>query len=111
MQQDMFYLYAFTIMPNHLHMLIRPLEREGEQIAISETIKSFKGHTARMVNQALNRQGQLWFREYHDHWIRNQQELVNVMEYIRNNPVKAGLAKDTRQWPWTWLNPDLWQEE
>ena len=111
MNEDFFYLYAFTIMPNHLHMLIRPLERDGSQVGMSNIIKTFKGSTARMINLALERQGQLWFREYHDHWIRSQQELVNVIDYIRNNPVQAGLAKDARYWQWTWLNPDLLQEE
>jgi len=111
MNEDFFYLYAFTIMPNHLHMLIRPLERDGSQVGMSNIIKTFKGSTARMINLALERQGQLWFREYHDHRIRSQQELVNVIEYIRNNPVQAGLVKDARHWQWTWLNPDLLQEE
>ena len=75
MNEDFFYLYAFTIMPNHLHMLIRPLERDGSQVGMSNIIKTFKGSTARMINLALERQGQLWFREYHDHRIRSQQEL------------------------------------
>ena len=111
MHNEQFYLYAFTIMPNHVHILIRPLQREGLQIDLSGIIKNIKGATARLINQAVERQGQLWFREYHDHWIRSQQELVNVIEYMRNNPVKAGLAQDPQQWQWTWLNPELWQEE
>lgn len=111
MNGDLLYLYAFTIMPNHVHMLIRPLLREGVQVSMSQVIKQFKGSTARLINLSLQCEGQLWFREYHDHWVRSQQELINVIEYIRNNPVRAGLVKEARQWHWTWLNPELWQEE
>jgi len=53
----------------------------------------------------------LWNREYFDHWIRDQQELVNVIQYIRNNPVQAKLVTDARDWQWTWLNPELWRED
>ncbi|GAB1467814.1 transposase [Candidatus Cloacimonadota bacterium] len=111
MQDEFFYLYAFTIMHNHLHILLKPLVREGEQVSLSTIIKSFKGSTARLINMELKRERSLWYREYFDHWVRNQQELVNVIEYIRNNPVKAGLVKDAREWKETWLNPDLWQEQ
>ncbi len=110
MHQELCYLYAFTIMPNHVHLLLRPLEHNGVQISLSSIIKTFKGVTARLINLALHREGTLWFREYFDHWVRSQQELINVIEYIRNNPVQAGLAKDPRHWLHTWLNPDLWQE-
>lgn len=107
MQEDYYYLYAYTIMPNHIHMLIKALEKDGTPVSLSEIMKSFKGSTARNINKALNREGTLWFREYFDHWVRSQQELVNVIEYIRNNPVKAGLAVKPGAWRWTWIHPQL----
>ena len=111
MQEDYFYLYAFTIKPNHQHLLIQPSQREGIPVSTSEIIKNFKGSSAIKINQALGRQGQLWNREYFDRWIRDQQELVNVIQYIRNNPVQAKLGTDARDWQWTRLNPELWQED
>lgn len=107
MQEDYFYLYSYTIMPNHIHLLIKPLEKDSAPVSLSEIMKSFKGTTARNINKALNREGALWFREYFDHWVRSQQELVNVIEYMRNNPVKAGLATNPIAWRWTWINPQL----
>jgi len=109
-QSVLYYLYAYTIMPNHVHILLRPLSVNDKPVGLSNIIKDFKGCTAHSINTALNRQGRLWFPEYFDHWIRTQQELINVIEYIRNNPVKAGLVKDATKWQWTWVNPDLWQE-
>ncbi len=104
------FLYAFTLMPNHVHMLIRPLMQEGKPVQISKIMQQLKGSTARAANLMLNRTGHFWNREYYDHWVRNQQELVNVIRYIRDNPLQAGLTKNAEQWPWTWINPTLWQD-
>jgi len=98
------FISAYTIMPNHLHILLRPFEREGKPISTAEIMKSFKGLSARQVNLILNRSGSLWYREYYDHWVRSGREFVNVVEYIRQNPVRAGLVKEPEEWKWTWLN-------
>ncbi|MDZ4181950.1 MAG: transposase [Candidatus Cloacimonadaceae bacterium] len=97
-------VYAYTIMPNHLHLLLRPAERDGKPIALAEIMMRFKGISARQVNLILNRSGSLWYREYYDHWVRNEKEFVNIVEYIRQNPVKAGLVNDADRWRWTGLN-------
>jgi putative transposase len=47
----------------------------------------------------LERQGTLWQREYYDHVIRDQAELARAVEYIHNNPVKAGL----HDWRWVYV--------
>jgi len=36
--------------------------------------------------------------------VRSGREFVNIVEYIRQNPVKAGLVKEAEDWKWTWLN-------
>ena len=110
MSKEYYYLYAFTIMPNHLHILLKPLTRDNVAFALSQIVKMIKGATAREINVSLQSQGSIWFREYYDHWVRSQQELINVIEYIRYNPVKAGYVKDPQYWPGTWLNPDIWGE-
>ncbi|MDY0151235.1 MAG: transposase [Candidatus Cloacimonas sp.] len=109
MHNRLYYLYAFTIMPNHVHLLIKPLSLDAIPYSLSEIMKQLKGCTSRQVNMLLERSGQLWMREYWDYWVRNQQELVNIMEYMRNNPVKAGLVVNADLWPYTWINPELWE--
>jgi len=32
----------------------------------------------------------------------------NIFEYIRNNPLKAGLVNDASDWSWTWINPEYY---
>ncbi len=99
----MYYLYTFTLMPNHVHILIKPIN----QSSIGDIMKSIKGETSRRINQLLNRAGTFWYREYYDHWVRDNKELVNILDYIRQNPVKAGLVQNPDAWQWTWINPDF----
>ncbi len=106
---ELYYLYSFTIMPNHVHVLLKPGKADNRQVSVSDIMKKLKGVSARQINLLLNRSGTLWHREFWDYWVRNQQELVNIIEYIRNNPVKAGLVSKAEEWRWTWINPDLWE--
>ena len=55
-------------------------------------MKSIKGVSARYINLALNRSGRLWAKESYDMYIRNEKMLNNVIAYILNNPVKAGIV-------------------
>jgi REP element-mobilizing transposase RayT len=61
----------------------------------------FKGRTSRVANEILGRKGKhLWQDESFDHWIRSDQELRELNEYVERNPVKAGLVKHPAEWPW-----------
>ena len=46
----------------------------------------------------MQRQGLVWQREYFDRYIRDDRHLLAVIDYIENNPVKAGLAKTPAAW-------------
>ncbi|MFQ5639421.1 MAG: hypothetical protein ACE5IR_15660, partial [bacterium] len=59
------------------------------------------------ANKLLHREGQFWYHENYDHYIRDEREFRNVNHYILNNPVKAGLVEDYRDWKHYWLNEDL----
>ena len=81
-------LASFVVMPNHVHVLFRPL---GGQ-ALPEIVKSWKGFTAREINRRIGKSGELWQDEYWDRLIRNERHFFKVAEYIRENPVKARLS-------------------
>jgi REP element-mobilizing transposase RayT len=86
---DRYLLRSFVIMPNHVHVLFRP----GKPHALSKIVKSWKGYTAKRLNQKLGRSGNLWQREYWDRLIRDENHLQHVLDYIRLNPVKAKLKE------------------
>jgi REP element-mobilizing transposase RayT len=87
---------AYVIMANHVHLLIRP------KIAPDRLLKSLKGATAREANRLLGRTGEpFWQKESYDHWVRNHREFERIQAYIETNPVKAGLVRSPRDYPWS----------
>jgi REP element-mobilizing transposase RayT len=85
-------LFAWCLMPNHVHVLFSPL-REHTLDAILHSWKSYSAHPA---NALLARAGPFWQPEYFDHLVRDQSSLRKVTHYIRDNPRRAGLVN----WPW-----------
>jgi len=82
-------LNSFVVMPNHVHVLFQPLQ--GHRL--SRIIKSWKGFTARRINECEGRKGTLWQDEYWDRLIRNERHLFKVRDYIRHNPHYANLPE------------------
>ena len=89
-------LLAWTIMPNHVHVLLATLPANP----IGQVIGSWKRFTGREANKLLDRSGQFWHVDYWDRFIRNEQHFETVLNYIDFNPVKAGLVSEPRLWPW-----------
>lgn len=97
-------LHAFCVMPNHVHLVCRPLQRpDGEYHSLSAILHSLKGYTARMANRELGRQGPFWQDESHDRVVRNENELNRVIQYVLDNPVKAGLVQTWEEWLWSYV--------
>lgn len=84
-------------MPNHVHVLVET--RMGFPLA--EVVHSWKSFTSHEANRVLHRIGTLWQREYLDCFVRNAEHYENVIAYIEENPVKAGLAKVKTDWSWS----------
>lgn len=89
---------------NHVHTLIEPLE--GNPLA--RIVHSWKSYTAKEANRILGRAGRFWSPEYFDRYIRDERHLVNAISYIHHNPVKAGLAEQPEDWPFS--SAKLWAE-
>lgn len=87
-------LLAWVIMPNHVHLLLRPI---GD-VSLSEIMHSIKSFTAHKANKILQRKGQFWSKEYFDRFIRDYHHFLKTIDYIENNPVKAGLCPKRSDW-------------
>src|SRR6266852_4389081 len=75
-------LFAWMVMPNHVHLLLRPNRK------LSEIMRWLKTATATRANRLLGkRAGAFWQREYFDRWIRSEKELATAMAYVEANPV------------------------
>ena len=94
-------LMAWCIMPNHVHALIRP---NKPLAGIVQSWKSFTGRWALAHNTelALGIPGPaFWMREYWDRYMRDEHHFHRTVEYIHDNPVKAGLCASPQAWPWS----------
>ena len=87
-------LFAWVIMPNHAHILIRPLQGRP----ISEIMQSLKSFTSHEANKILGRKGHFWSKEYFDRYIRSPKHFLAVVRYIEENPVKARLYQHPEDW-------------
>ena len=100
-------LDEFIIMPNHFHCIIVITEGRGVlQYAPTEIFRSpsqtvgaivrgFKSATTKHINQIRNTpRASLWQRNYYEHIIRNEKDLLDIQEYITNNPLKWDLDSE-----------------
>lgn len=92
-----YHLSSWVIMPNHIHFLAIP----SENVEIREIAHSIKSYTAHEANKILKRKGQFWQHEPFDRYIRSAKHFSNVIRYIEDNPVKAGLCDLACQWRWS----------
>ena len=100
-------LAVAVIMPDHLHMLIRPKEKGAGYYSLQEITKPLKGVSARKMNMMLGRIGSFWVGESFDRIIRNEEDWREKYSYIMNNPVKAGLAEKPNDYPWLIVNENI----
>jgi len=88
-------LYGFVIMNNHIHVIIQP----AQGITLARIVNGLKTWTSRR-NSAKCGSG-LWERRYDDNRINSQKELRSVLQYIHNNPVRAGIVTEPQAYPWS----------
>ena len=89
-------LLAWVVMPNHVHVLIETLPG----FPLADVVHSWKSYTAKQANQTLQRTGGFWMPDYFDRYIRDEQHLGAVTDYMEQNPVKAGLVGSAGDWRW-----------
>ena len=94
-------VYAAVILPDHVHLLSQPLSRgEGGFFDLSEIIHSVKSFSAQKISQHRGVKGTIWQDERYDRIVRDEAEFLEKWQYIRNNPLKEGLASQSEDYPW-----------
>ncbi|MBM4049342.1 MAG: hypothetical protein FJ279_29960 [Planctomycetes bacterium] len=92
---------GFVVMPDHYHVGLGLLETR----TLSEVMASLNRFTSRQINAVLKRKGRFWEPGYYDHAIRNRSDLDEVLAYMHENPVSAGLAERAEAWEYSTANP------
>jgi REP element-mobilizing transposase RayT len=81
-------------MPNHVHLLLKV----GDT-SLSKIVKELKRYTARETNKILRQSGAFWTEDYFDTYMRDMEHELKTRHYIENNPVKALLVRELKEWP------------
>ena len=98
-------LQAYTIMPNHVHMMMTLLP---DAPVLFKVMQHLKRNAAKMSNKVLGRTGlAFWEDESYDHVVRDEKEFYRILNYILRNPIKAGFVKEWQNWPFTFIKPEL----
>lgn len=111
-------LLAYCIMPNHVHMVLStgaastiylpefPL-KGPTPYHLTNILTSIKKYSALRANRLLYRSGPFWQDESYDHVVRDEKELERTIWYVLENPVKAGLIREGREWQWSYAKVGL----
>jgi carbamoylphosphate synthase large subunit/REP element-mobilizing transposase RayT len=86
--RERYLLDAYVVMPNHVHVLVKPVGRHS----IADILHSWKSFTANAINRELDREGTVWMREAFDTIVRDVAHLNACRNYIAQNPDKAALS-------------------
>lgn len=90
-------LFAVVVLNDHVHMIINPMDPLPQ---IMHSIKSFSAH---QINKISGRKGKVWQDENYDRVIRDEEEFLEKLRYIANNPVKANLSREYGDYRWLYI--------
>jgi len=99
-----FYVSAYVVMPEHVHLLISEPERSELQIVI-QMLKQITSHKLRVPDLP-----RFWQVRYYDFPVWSEKKRAEKLRYIHNNPVEGGLCERPEDWPWSSFSPvgDRW---
>lgn len=88
----------YVIMPDHLHFFVRP---RPDAKRLAAFMRDWKRWTSRQILAAKRGPAPLWQPEFFDHLVRSAASYAEKREYVRQNPVRAGLVESPELWPLT----------
>jgi putative transposase len=91
-------IYAYCLMPNHVHLIVDPGEKV-ENLAL--LMKRVSGRQTRYVNKIKGRRGTLWEGRYKSSPIEVDKYLLACCRYVELNPVRAGIVDDPAKYKWS----------
>lgn len=95
-------VWAYCLMPNHVHLILTPLDEGGLARAIGETHR----HYSAVVNGRQGWTGHL-FQARFASVVMDERHLLVAARYVALNPVRAGLVKRAEDWAWSSVRAHL----
>ena len=112
--QGRFQVHEFVLMPDHFHLLITP----APDVSLEKAVQLIKGGFSFRVKRELGSNAEVWQVGFTEHRVRGAEDFEYHANYIRQNPVRAGLAETAAEYaygsakggvqldpPLPWLKP------
>jgi putative transposase len=91
-QRRNIYVGRYVIMPDHLHLFVRG----GPDFVLSKWVRMLR----RCLSEAIEVPLPHWQEGFFDHVLRHDESYAEKWEYVRQNPVRAGLCAISEHWPY-----------
>jgi putative transposase len=95
-----FELHDFVIMPDHIHLLITINADE----TVERAMQFIKGRFSYRIKKEFGYEGEVWQRGYSEAQADSRQTFSSYQQYIAQNPVKAGLAASSSEYPYCYTH-------
>ena len=89
-------VWAYCLMPDHVHLILVPSHPDGLRAALGEAHRRY----TRRINQREDWRGHLWQERFHSFPL-DEPHLAAAVRYVERNPVRAGLARQPEDWAWS----------
>jgi putative transposase len=89
-------IWAYCLMPNHVHLIAVPETEDGLRLGIGEAHRRY----SRMVNFREDWRGHLWQGRFSS-FPMDEVYLLASARYVEKNPVRAHLVPEASLWPWS----------
>jgi len=95
-------LYCYCIMPEHLHV-VASVDPGGKPLP--QFVKLLKARVTWRLRDRLG--SEVWQRSFFDRVVRRSEDLCSFCLYVLQNPQERGLVEDWREYPFSWLSPEM----
>lgn len=99
-------VHAFCFMTNHLHLLL-----QVSDIPLSRGMQNLSFRYTQWYNRRNNRRGHLFQGRFKALLVDGESYLLELVRYVHLNPVRCGMVRDPREYPWSSHRAYLGEDE
>ena len=101
-----FKVWAYCFMPDHLHLLVEGNSPDSDLKRFISSYKQYTGyyhkkHVAQGFSPAQRKNSKLWQPSYYDHVLRKDEDILSVVRYVVDNPVRKTFVKHFLEYKFT----------
>ncbi|MEI6083955.1 MAG: aminotransferase class I/II-fold pyridoxal phosphate-dependent enzyme [Verrucomicrobiota bacterium] len=96
-------LLGFVVMPDHVHVALALCEGW----TLDKVMHSLKSFTSHQLGRELGLAGTIWQAGYHDQGLRERRDFEKHLDYMHDNPRRAGLVRAAEEYPFSTAHPEF----